>query len=121
MSIWKADEWNYRITSRRSVLIKNKRNDQRKLLVVDIETRLPFLLEVPENMPMDSMKTGKEYVVTMKIHTAKRAENVNADLLDLFQVLDVDQPAESFLSATCCYPNLIRFELEDIETQEQPA
>jgi CBS domain containing-hemolysin-like protein len=33
------------------------------------------------------------------------------------EVLDVDQPAESFLNAKCAYPNLVRFELQEIETE----
>lgn len=116
MSIWKADKWNYRITNKRSILIRNESKDQHKVVAVDLTTKLPFVLEVPKDVSMQIIKAGKEYLVTMRIYTAKSTENVSADYIELFQVLDVDQPAENFLSATCCYPNLIRFELEDIET-----
>lgn len=116
MSIWKADKWNYRITSKRSILIKNKDKDQHKVAAVDQTTKLPLVLEVTKDVSMQTIEAGKEYLATVRIYTAKSAENVSADYIELFQVLDVDQPAEDFLSATCCYPNLIRFELEDIET-----
>ncbi len=116
MSIWKTDKWNYRITSKRSILIRNKSIDQHKVGAVDLTTKLPIVFEVSKDVSMQAIKVGKKYLVTVRIYTAKSTENVSADYIELFQVLDVDQPAENFLSATCCYPNLIRFELEDIET-----
>jgi hypothetical protein len=116
MSIWKVDKWNYRITSKRSILVKNKDKDQHKVVAVDLATKLPFVLEVPKDVSMQTINAGKEYLVTLRIYTAKSTENVSADYIELFQVLDVDRPAENFLSATCCYPDLVRFELEDIET-----
>lgn len=116
MSVWNASEWSYRTSSTRNVLIKGKNAKQRKILAEDVSTRLPFVLDLSENVPIRTMKVGKEYLMTFKIYTAKSTEDVKAEFIELFQILDVDRPAEDFLSLACHYPNLIRFEFVDIET-----
>ena len=72
MAIWRANEWNYRITSTRLISVKTKSEGQNKLLAVDSKTKLPFVLEIPEDVSAQTIEAGKEYMVTMKIFTANR-------------------------------------------------
>lgn len=117
MTIWNAEDWNYRITDTRTVLAKSKNLKDHKILAEDIRTKLPLIIEVPDNVLFQTIKVGKEYTMALKIYTAKSTENVDRKFVELFEVLDVDLPAESFLNATCAYPNLVRFELQEIENE----
>ena len=117
MAIWTAENWNYRITATRIILAKSKNLKTRKILAEDIRTRLPLTIEVLDDVLTQTIEAGKEYTMILKIYTAKSTENVESDLDELFQVLDVDQPAESFINAMCAHPNLVRFELQEIESE----
>jgi hypothetical protein len=116
MAIWKAAVWNYRITDTRIVVVKAKNLKDHKIIAEDVNTKLPFTLETSKNLPVHSVKVGKEYAATFKIFTAKSIKDLGREFIELFQVLDVDQPTEVFLAAACSHPDLIRFELTEIET-----
>jgi hypothetical protein len=116
MAIWNASLWNYRKTDTRTVVLMAKNLKSHKIVVKDINTKLPFSLEISENVSVHTMEVGKEYTVTLKIFTAKFIKDLKEGFIELFQVLDVDQPIEAFLTVACSYPALVRFELAEIET-----
>jgi hypothetical protein len=116
MAIWNASIWNYRKTDTRTVVVKVKNLKNNKIVVEDIDTKLPFTLEISGNFSVNTMVVGKEYTVTLKIFTAKSTKDLKEGFIELFQVLDVDQPTEAFLTAACSYPALVRFVLSEIET-----
>lgn len=116
MAIWNASVWNYRKTDTRAVVVMAKNLKNNKIVVEDIDTKLPFTLEISEDFSVHTMAVGKEYTVTLKIFTAKSIKDLKEELVELFQVLDVDQPTEAFLTAACSYPSFVRFELAEIET-----
>jgi hypothetical protein len=115
MAIWNASEWNYRKTDMRTVIVKAKNLNDHKLVVEDVGTKLPFILEISANVPLHTIKVGQEYTVRIEIFTAKSMKDLKKEFIELFQVLDVDQPTEAFLSATCSHSALVRFELTEIE------
>jgi hypothetical protein len=115
LAIWNADRWNFRISDRRSILVRSKEENNQRIYAQDISTKMPFILELAENVPADLIDVGKTYTARIKVYTAKSAEKVKADFIELFQVLDVDYPMEDFLEATCCYPDLVKFELVELE------
>jgi hypothetical protein len=117
LAIWNAENWNYRTTATRTVLAKSKNLKTRKILAEDVRTKLPLTIEVLDKVLIPAIKAGKEYTMVLKIYTAKSTENVERNFDELFQVLDVDQPAESFINAMCACPNLVRFELQEIEIE----
>jgi len=116
MAIWNASVWNYRKTDTRTVVVMAKNLKNNKIVVEDIDTKLPFTLEISGNFSVHTVEVGEEYTVTFKIFTAKSIKDLKEELVELFQVLDVDQPTEAFLTAACSYPALVRFELAEIET-----
>jgi len=97
-------------------LVRSKNVNQRKILAEDVSTKRPFVLEASENVPIRTIRVGKEYVVTFKVYTAKSTEDVKTEFVEFFHTVDVDRPTEDFLSAACNYPMLIRFELVEIES-----
>ena len=115
MAIWNADQWNFRISDRRSILVKSKEKNNHRIYAQDISTKMPFILELAEDVPADLIEVGKTYDARIKVYTAKSAEKVKADFIELFQVLDVDRPMEDFLETTCCYSDFVKFELVEIE------
>lgn len=115
LSIWNAGQWNYRIFDRRSILVKSKERNKRRIYAEDISTKMPFILELAEDVPADLIEVGKTYSARIKVYTIKSAEEVKADFTELFQMLDVDRPMADFIEATCCYPDLVKFELAEIE------
>ena len=115
MAIWNAAVWNYRITDTRTVVVKAKNLKDHKIVAEDVNTKLPFILETSTNIPVHTIKVGKEYAATVKIFTARSIKDLKKEFIELFQVLDVDQPTEAFLAAACGHPALIRFELTEIE------
>lgn len=116
MAIWNASVWNYRKTDTRTVVVKAKNLKNRKIVVEDVDTKLPFSLEISADVPVHTIEVGKEYTATVKIFTARSIKDLKKEFIELFQVLDVDQPAETFLTAACSHPELIKFELTEIET-----
>lgn len=90
--------------------------NQRKILAEDVSTKRPLVLDACENVPIRTIKVGKEYLATFKIYTAKSTEDVKTEFVEFFHALDVDRPAEDFLDAACSYPMLIKFELVEIES-----
>ena len=116
MAVWNASVWNYRKTDTRMVVVKAKNLKNHKMVVEDVDTKLPFAIDISANIRVNSIEVGKEYAVTVKIFTARSIKDLRKEFIELFQVLDVDQPGEAFLTAACSYPALVRFELTEIET-----
>jgi hypothetical protein len=114
-SLDKPSDWNYRTVDSRRILVKGRSDDLRKLSVIDMLTGLPFLLEAPTGFNTQSLEKEKGYFVTFKIYTSKKAEEVPADFVEFFKVIDVDQKTEDFIKAYWLYPRYIRFELVEAE------
>ncbi len=110
-----SNDWVYRIFDRRTVSIKAKNEQVRKLAAVDLSTSLPFGIDVPADVPMESLEVEKAYFASLKVYTAKDLKTVPPEFVEFFGVLDVDQPMEDFIKAYWLYPKLIKFELVEAE------
>ena len=110
-SLDKQSDWNYRTIDSRRILVKGKSDDLRKISAIDVLTGLPFPLKAPTDFNTQSLEKEKEYFVTFKIYTLKKVEEVPADFVEFFKVIDVDQKTEDFIKAYWLYPRYIRFEL----------
>ncbi|MCW3995189.1 MAG: hypothetical protein NWE98_03445 [Candidatus Bathyarchaeota archaeon] len=108
-------DWNYRITDQRLIVIKTKNLNVRKAAALDILTNLPFTLNIPENVPLDDVEQGKEYLAHLKVYTSKNLDGVDKDYVSFFEAVDVDQAVEDFIKAYWIYPNKIRFDLVELE------
>ena len=107
--------WNYRKTDQRLIVIKTKNEDVRKAAALDVLTNLPFAINVPENISMESLIPEKEYLVQLEVYTSKSLEGIDEKFINFFDALDVDQALEDFIKAYWIYPNKIRFDLTDLE------
>jgi hypothetical protein len=94
-----AKTWNFRITTQRLTVVKTKSEQVRKAAAVDVLTNLSFILQIPEDYPINSLQLGKEYYATYKVYTSKDLEGVDKDFISFFDALDVDQQAEDFIKA----------------------
>jgi hypothetical protein len=110
-SLDKQSDWNYRTIDSRRILVKGKSDDLRKISAIDVLTGLPFPLKAPTDFNTQSLEKEKGYFVTFKIYTLKKVEEVPADFVEFFKVIDVDQKTEDFIKAYWLYPRYIRFEL----------
>jgi hypothetical protein len=110
-----ASDWNFRVFDKRLIVVKTKNEALRKVAVLDVLTNLMFSVELPEMVSMQELTVDKEYVANLRVYTSKNTEDVEADFLDFFEALDVDQSIEDFIKAYWIYPAKIRFELIDIE------
>jgi hypothetical protein len=108
-------EWVYRISERRTISVKAKNEQVRKIAAIDLVTNLPFGIEVPPDVPLESVEIEKAYYASLKVYTARNIAGVAADYVEFFKVLDVDQSIEDFIKAYWLYPKLIRFELVEVE------
>ena len=108
-------DWNYRKTDQRLIVIKTKNETVHKSAALDVLTNLPLALNVPENIPLESLESEKEYLAQMKVYTSKNLEGIDPEFFDFFDQLDVDQAFEDFVKAYWVYPSKIRFDLEGIE------
>ena len=105
----------YRIFDRRTISVKAKNDQVRKLAAVDLVTNLPFAIEVPTEITLDSLEVGKEYLASMKVYTTQKTESVPPDFTEFFQVVDVDQSMDDFIKAYWLFPKIIKFELVEAE------
>jgi len=108
-------EWNFRIVASRQIAVKAKNDEVRKISVIDLLTKLPFLLVAPMDSPIDTLEVEKGYFVTFKIYTLKNVKEVPSDLVEFFAAVDVDQNVEDFIKAYWLYPSYIKFELVESE------
>ena len=87
----------------------------RKIAAVDLLTNLPFSIELPSDVSLDSVEAEKAYFASLKVYTAANIDEVPAEYTEFLRVLDVDQSTEDFIKAYWLYPRLIRFELVEVE------
>ena len=111
----KENDWNYRITEQRQIMVKAKNERVRKVSVIDLSTNLPFPLEAAEDFSLESLELEKGYFATLKVYTLKSIGKVEESAVEFFEALDVDQSVEDFIKAYWLYPSLIRFELVEAE------
>ncbi len=120
-SIPEESEWVYRIFDRRSVSIKAKNDNIRKLAVIDLATGLPFTVEVPESVSAEAIEVEKAYFASMRVYTAKNLAGVVPEYFEFFQVVDVDRSMDDFIKAYWLYPRHIKFELVEAEELDSTA
>ncbi len=112
----KQSPWVYRIFDRRAIAVKAKNEEVRKVAAIDLATNLPFSIEIPAEVSLDSVEVEKEYYSSLKVYTARKIdETVPKDFVEFFEVLDVDQSMDDFIKVYWLYPKLIRFELVEAE------
>jgi hypothetical protein len=111
----KDNEWVYRISDRRTISVKAKNEQVRKIAALDIVTNLPFAIEVPSNISLDTVDFEKPIYAFLKVYTAQNIEGVPSEYVEFFKVLDVDQSIEDFIKTYWLFPKQIRFELIEME------
>lgn len=118
MSVFSEDvsEWVYRIFDRRTVSVKAKNEQVRKVAALDLATNLHIAIDVPANIELNEIEVGKDYLASLKVYTAQKIGEVAKEFVEFFKVLDVDQSMDDFIKAYWLYPKLIKFELVETET-----
>jgi hypothetical protein len=111
-----ASNWVYRIFDRRTISVRAKNEQVRKLAVVDLVTNLPFAIEVPSGINLETLEVGKEYLAAVKVYTAQEIKDVPAEFAEFLKVVDVDRSIDEFIKAYWLYPKTIKFELTETET-----
>ncbi len=110
-----SNDWVYRIFERRTVSIKAKNLAVRKIAAIDLQTSLPFGIEVPTDISMENIEIDNAYFTSVNVYTARDVTGVALENIDFFKVVDVDQSMEDFIKAYWLYPKLIKFELVEVE------
>ena len=108
-------DWNYRIFAQRSILVKAKNENLRKILATDVASTLPLTFEVAKDVSMESLDAEKEYLASFKVYSLRNITGVEQKYVEFFEVLDVDQTVEDFVTIYWIYPNHIKFVLSGIE------
>jgi len=108
-------DWVYRIFDRRTISVKAKNEEVRKIAAIDLMTNLPFGIEVPEEVPLADVEVEKGYFASLKVYTARDIKGVSADSVEFLKVVDTDQSIEDFIKFYWLYPKLIKFELVEAE------
>jgi hypothetical protein len=110
-----ASNWNFRVFDKRLVVVKTKNDKVRKIAALDILTNLTIAIEIPQTIRMQNVETNKEYLTNLKVYTSKNLNDIDADYINFFQALDIDQSIENFIKAYWLYPSKIRFQLDSLE------
>lgn len=108
-------EWNFRITDQRLILLKTKNEKVRKAAALDILTNLPFALNIPTDINIESLYCEKEYLATVNVYSSNNLEGVSEDFINFFGASDINQSIVDFLKTYWIYPGKIRFELVKVE------
>jgi hypothetical protein len=114
-SLNQETDWNYRKIEQRLIVLKTKNDTVRKAAALDVLTNLSIVIEVPENIPLESLAPEKEYLAQLKIYTSKEPKGIDVEFINFFNALDVDQAFEDFIKAYWVYPSKIRFVLDSFE------
>jgi hypothetical protein len=111
----KEEEWNFRITTQRLIVMKTKAESVRKAAALDVLTNLSIALSIPKEFAMEDLAVNKEYLATLKVFTSKNMQGIDPEFVNFFDALDIDQSTDDFIKAYWVYPNKIRFELSEVE------
>ena len=114
-SLDRQANWNFRKTEQRLVVIKTKNQEVRKAAALDSFTNLTFAIEIPENISLENLQVEKEYLARLSVYTSGILVGIDAEFVNFFDAIDVDQKMEDFIKAYWVYPSKIRFELADLE------
>ncbi len=107
--------WNYRVSDQRLIVIKTKNEKILKAAALDILTNLTFAINIPQNIPMESLENEREYLAHLKVYTSKNLQGIDKEFVNFFEALDIDQAIEDFIKAYWIYPDKISFELIEVE------
>jgi hypothetical protein len=110
-----SNQWNYRITDKRLVIIKTKNPNVRKAAVLDVLTNMSFAVEAQDENLLNSLGIEKEYWANLKVYTSKNLQDVDKDFINFFEAVDINQQIEDFIKAYWLYPSKIHFELFEAE------
>jgi len=108
-------EWNFRLTEQRLVILKTKNENIRKAAALDVLTNLPFALNIPSNITIESLRNEKEYLTTIDVYSSNNLEGVDKNFINFFTASDINQSIEDLLKTYWIYPGKIRFELVNFE------
>ena len=111
----KGSDWNFRIFATRTIIVKSRNDNMRKAVAIDLLVDLPFAFLISDNVSIESVEVEKNFSATFNVYTSKKVEEVESGFVEFFEVLDVDQSFEDFVKVYWIYPNLITFELTEIE------
>jgi len=64
---------------------------------------------------MENLQAEKEYLAHLNVYTSGNLVGIDAEFVNFFEALDIDQKMEDFIKAYWVYPSKIRFELADLE------
>jgi hypothetical protein len=109
-------DWIYRVFDRRTIAVKAKNDQVRKVAVMDLQTNVPFAIEVPKDVPLEKVEVDRSYYAALRVYTAQKVEGVPPGMREFFTAVDVDQSVEDFIKAYWLYPKLIKFELAELES-----
>jgi hypothetical protein len=112
----KDSDRNFRIFAQRTVQIKAKNVNQRKIVANDLNTQIPLTINVPEEVPIEQLGIEKEYLASLNVYTLRNIEGVDEEYIEFFEVLDIDQSVDDFIKVYWTYPSHIKFVLTEIET-----
>lgn len=114
-STFKGSDWNFRIFATRMIKVKSRNDDMRKVVAIDLLVDLPFAFLISDSVSIESVEVEKNFSATFNVYTSKKVGEVESGFVEFFEVLDVDQSFEDFVKLYWMYPNLITFELTEIE------
>lgn len=109
------EQWNFRLTTQRLIVVKTVAANVRKAAVLDVFTNLSIALNIPETFAMETFQVDNQYLASFKVYTSKDLKGVDSEFVNFFGALDVDQSIEDFIKAYWVYPSKIWFELVEVE------
>ena len=96
-------------------MVKSRNDHMRKAVAIDLLVDLPFAFLISDKVSIEPVEVEKSFSATFNVYTSKNIGEVESGFVEFFEVLDVDQNFEDFVKAYWMYPNLIAFELTEIE------
>lgn len=75
--------WKYRGTIERKAFLVSKDLDRREVLIMDMEKRVPIIVDVPRNVSLEKIEEGKTYNVRLRVYVAKQTPEFKRKLNEL--------------------------------------
>jgi hypothetical protein len=109
------EQWNFRLTAQRLVVLKTVAANVQKAAVLDVFTNRSFAINLPDSFAVETLQVDKQYLASLKVYTSNDLRGVDSEFIDFFGALDVDQSIEDFIKAYWVYPGKICFELVEVD------
>jgi hypothetical protein len=111
----KKPDWKYQATVTKIIKVEDKNEELREIDAIDLEMAMPFILDVIEDVELESVQVGRNYRATIKVYRAKLTPEIEKSFAKMSREDPTFREGEKFIRRYGGQQPLFKFELVSLE------